>query len=304
MKRLLGVFFGFILGIMLFANTVEAATPRVMVSDYKVAEGKVIGGKEFTLKVTLKNTAAKAVKNVKLTLSTENGELLPVEGAGTAYIDEIAADSEQEFTFKMKAISGLQEKSYKMTIKTEYESAGGYEYTVDESIFLPVTMEQRFSVTDIFLENGELQLGDTAEITAMVNNMGEGSLYNVVATVKGDNLEEMSSYVGNIESGKSGMVDIITKATVVTAGDHKKNEIIISYEDKEGISAVQKMEIDVSVTQPLYEKLEKVKKDNKGAQVVKIIIEIVVAVIVLVGGIFLYLKRKKKKQQMLEEFIK
>lgn len=304
MKKLFGLLLGICLGIVMLTNTVEAATPRVMVSDYQVQEGKVIGGKEFTLKVTLKNTASKAVKNVKLTLSTENGEILPVEGAGTAYISEIAADSEQEFTFKMKAISGLTEKSYKMTIKTEYESNGGYEYTVDESIFLPVVMEQRFSVTDVFMENADVQLGDTVEISAMVNNMGEGSLYNVVATVKGDNLEEMSSYVGNIEPGKSGMVDIITKASVVTAGDHKKNEIIISYEDKEGVSAVYKEEIYVNVTQPLYEKLEKVKTNNKGAQTAKVIIEVVVAVIVVVGGSILYMKRKKKKQQMLEEFIK
>lgn len=304
MKRLLRLFLVLFMGVMLLPATVSAATPRVMVSDYQIEEGKVVGGKKFTLKLILKNTAAKAVKNVKVSLSTENGEMLPAEGAGTAYIGEIAADSEQEFIFSMKAISGLEEKTYKVAVKTEYEGVGGMEYIVDEAVFLPVTMEQRLSITDFFMDKADFELGDTVEISAMINNMGEGTLYNVSATASGDNINEMSTYVGNIESGKSGMADIITKATVVTAGDHKKNKLVVSYEDKEGRYYEQEMEFGVKVTQPLYEKLEKVKKENKGAQTAKIVLEVIVVVAILIGGILICRKRKKQKQQMLEEFIK
>ena len=42
------------------------------------------------------------------------------------------------------------------------------------------------------------------EISAAINNLGEGTLYNVSAMIEGDNLDRMMTYVGNIESGKSG----------------------------------------------------------------------------------------------------
>lgn len=144
MKLIIRMFLGICLGVCLFSANVLAATPRVMVSDYQIKEERVIGGKEFTLKITLENTAAKAVKNVKLSLSTENGEILPADGAGTAYIAEIAANSKQDFSFKMKAVSGLEEKAYKISVKTEYESSGGMGYTVDEAIFLPVLWNNEY----------------------------------------------------------------------------------------------------------------------------------------------------------------
>lgn len=304
MKLIIRMFLGICLGVCLFSANVLAATPRVMVSDYQIKEERVIGGKEFTLKITLENTAAKAVKNVKLSLSTENGEILPADGAGTAYIAEIAANSKQDFSFKMKAVSGLEEKAYKISVKTEYESSGGMGYTVDEAIFLPVFMEQRVSVSDFFTDKDDFELGDTVELSATVNNMGEGTLYNVLVKAKGDNIKETSTYLGNIASGKNGIVDILTKATVVTEGDHKNNKIVVTYEDKEGNVSEQEVKFEVAVSKPLYEKLEKVKKDDKGIQTVKLIVEIIVVIAVLAGGIFFYIKWKKRKKAMLEEFIK
>lgn len=165
-------------------------------------------------------------------------------------------------------------------------------------------MEQRVSVSDFFTDKDDFELGDTVELSATVNNMGEGTLYNVLVKAKGDNIKETSTYLGNIASGKNGIVDILTKATVVTEGDHKNNKIVVTYEDKEGNVSEQEVKFEVAVSKPLYEKLEKVKKDDKGIQTVKLIVEIIVVIAVLAGGIFFYIKWKKRKKAMLEEFIK
>lgn len=291
-------------GLLAYMIPAEAATPRVMVSDYTIKESKVTAGQKFTLIVTLKNTSAKNnVKNVKLSITSENGDLLPAQGAGTAYVEQIDADSETNLTFKMKARDGLEEKAYKLTLKTEYENTNGYEYNVEDSIFIPVSLDQRLSITDIFIAEDSVQIGDVVEISAIVNNLGAGQLYNVAAEVKGDNVQETATYVGNIESGKSGTVDILTKADIVTEGAHKKNSIFISYEDKEGKEYTQEVEIDVIVTKPIYENLEKVKEAADHSKTIKTVVTLIVVILVIAAFIYLSIKRRKRKQQILDEFI-
>lgn len=303
MKKIFILFMCMCFGILGRVTVVCAATPRVMVSDYQIKEGEVIAGKDFTLTLTLKNTASKVVKNIKLTISTENGELLPAQGAGTAYVEQIDANSEEKLTFNMTAASGLEEKAYKLSLKTEYESSGGIEYTVDENVFIPVLLEQRLSVTDVFVAEDSIEIGDTVEISAVVNNLGGGTLYNVTARITGDNVKETETYVGNIESGKSGMVDALTKAIVVTEGDHKENRILISYEDKAGNVYEKEEEIEIKVAEPVYEKLEKVKESKDYTKVIKNVVEVIVILAVIAAVVFFFIKRKKRKQQILDEFI-
>lgn len=291
-----------ILGILIVSTQVEAATPRLMVTDYSVAGGAVVGGKEFDLKLVLTNTAAKStIKNIKVTITTENGEMLPVEGAGTAYIESMAANTEEELTFKMKAVKGLEEKSYKMTIKTEYESTSGMEYTVEDSIFLPVTMEQRLTVTDLYVGDSDVHIGDSVEVSAKINNLGEGSLYNVTAKIDGDGIDEMKSYIGNIESGKSGNMDIITIASEVTY-QHSKSYLTITYEDIDGNEYEEKREFTATVSTPLYDELELVKGEEvkkKDWTIVKWAVGVIVVVAVTA---FVFIKKAKRKQKILEEF--
>lgn len=308
MKKIMAWMLGILFGVLAVAGKAAAATPRVMVSDYSIEGENVIAGEEFNLKVTLKNTALKTVKNVKLTLSTENGELLPAKGAGSTYVSEIAAESEEVFSFSMKAASGLEEKSYKLSLKTEYESTGGMEYTVDENIFIPVVLEQRVSVTDIMIPEEEIQLGDSVEITASVNNLGDGSLYNVTARVSGYNISEQESYIGNIESGKTGMVDVITKATALYRKG-EKNIITISYEDAKGEVIKKDFTINVfditggiMVQEPHYSDLEQVKTSTSNRGILKKVAWTAGVIVVFLLLIYLYIRKKKRKQAILDEF--
>lgn len=308
MKRIWFYFVGMVVmvvSMLSVSSMVEAATPRLMVSDYSVSGDSVVGGKEFDLKIMLTNTAAKStVKNVKVTLVTENGEMLPVDSAGTAYVESIDANTTEELTFKMKAVKGLEEKSYKMTIKMEYESSNGMEYTVEDNIFLPITMEQRLMITDIYVAGSEVHIGEDVEVTAKVNNLGEGSLYNVTAEFCGDGIDSSQSYIGNIDSGKSGNVDIITTASEVNYG-LGKNYLKITYEDIEGNKLEEQYELlpgTLSVTSPIYDDLELVKGEKetkKDWTVVKWAIGVMVVVVIVA---VLIIRKAKRKKKILEEF--
>ncbi len=285
----------------------DAATPRLMISDYKIVGGKIVGGQEFNMKLTLKNTAAKTtVKNVKVTLSTENGEFLPVDSAGTAYVESIAGDGEQELSFTLKAVKGLEEKSYKLMVKTEYEGSSGMEYTVDETLFLPITMEQRLSVTDLFLTGDNVYIGDSVELTAKVNNLGEGSLYNVTAKWSGQGIDEMTSHIGTVEPGKSANVDIITLASELTK-EVTLTSLYVTYEDIDGVSHTEELKLgslgfQLNVSSPVYDDLEKIKGDDTKKVDWTLVKWMVVVVIVVIVVAVVIIRRAKRKKKILEEF--
>lgn len=277
----------------------KAAEPKVMVTDYKTNPASVVSGESFQLTLTLKNTASKRVRNLKLTVSSEAGELLPEKGAGTEYINELSAEQELEITFDMMAVKGLEEKAYKLAIKSEYEDVNGYSYTVEDNIFIPISLKQRLSITDV-LSDDTVKLGDDVEITGMVNNLGEGTLYNVSVKVEGENVSEQTSYIGNIESGKSGSIDIITKTTHSNEMS-TKNFMTITYEDKQGKKYEKKEEISINVEAIDYSNLTTLKEAKKTGVSKTTIIIIAVVILVLIIIILSVIKWRRKKK-ILEEF--
>lgn len=301
---------GYIAGILTFllmlgiigTERSYAANPRVMLSDYSIEEGEIVAGKSFTLHIILTNTAAQGIRNLKLTISAQQGEFLPTEGAGTAYLEKLAGRDEAEFTFTMQAVEGLTEQSYKLLLKSEYEGSDGSPYTVEESVYLPVTLEQRCSVTDIFIPESNLELGDTVEIGASVNNLGTSPLYNVTASVSGDNLVSADTYIGTIDAGKRGNIDLLTKADKISELSGDKNQLIISYENRKGERYTEVQDITVQIAQPQYENLEKVKEDSHAGQGWMIATITLLSVIGIGGILLLVLYRRRKKKKLLEEF--
>ena len=280
---------------------IKAAEPKVMVADYKLNPAQVVSGEDFKLAITLRNTASRKVRNLKLTVTSAEGEFIPVNGAGTEYISEMAAAEELEIAFDMTAISGLSEKSYKLTIKSEYEDMSGYSYTVEDHIYIPITLEQRISVTDI-MSDPSVKLGDDIEITGRINNIGEGTLYNVTVKVEGENVDTQTSYVGNIESGKSGNIDVLTHTIhPVEEGVYSKNYMTVIYEDKNKEKHSIKQDLYLSIEATNYSNLEILKEpEEKEVSSETIIIIAVVAVVLVV--IILSVMKWRKKKKILEEF--
>ena len=290
-------------GTLHYDKTVMAATPRVMLEDYKIKEGNVVSGKDFTIELTIRNYSAKQVKNLKVNISTENGDFIPTNGAGSEYIESIAAGETEKVSFKMKANDGLEEKSYKMNVVTDYENPSGWEYKSEEVIFIPVSLDQRLSITDMFIDSESCVVGDTVEISASINNMGEGALYNVRVEVEGDNIAETDSFVGTIEKGKTGNLDVLTKADVVTEGYHTNNKIIVKYENKAGEEFSKEAGIDVTVGVPVYENLEKIKEGNDNSVVWKNTAKVIgILLVIVIIGYALY-RRQKRKHRILDEFV-
>lgn len=275
----------------------QAATPKVLVSNYKVSATTIYSGDSFDLTLEIQNTSKNKVRNMKVTVASEGGEIIPISGTGSAYVAEIAGNGVCEQTFSMQAVAGLAEKTYKLSVKMEYENNSSEAFEMEDTLYLPVYLKQRVSVTDVMADDAKV--GDDVEITAQVNNLGEGTLYNVNARVEGKHVEKQETYIGNIETGKSGNVDLLAKAIAVTDFDEMakaEDWIIVTYEDRNGNKHEEKVEASLYIETVDYEDLEVLKEapEKTGPATWQIIL---ICVCVLVVGVFAGVTINKKRSR-------
>lgn len=305
LKKLLRLWLFVCLLLVLSSGTAMAAEPKVMIADYKVSgDGKMHSGKEFDLSLTLQNTAKKNVRNMKVTVFSEAGEILPTNSAGTAYIEQIDAEQKEVLSFKLKLDGVAQEKSYKLIIKLAYEDGNGYSYNVEDSIFLTSALDLKCELTDIVTE-GERMLGEPFSYSGKISNVGNGMLYNVKIKLSGDNIAEQNSALGNIEPGKYANFSIDTSFTHVSAGTQTKNAGLIMYCDREGNEFSEEFLIDdlfgAEIVAPDYRDLEIIKDEPQSTFGKKLVI-IVVVVCVIAWIVIGIAKKRKRKKEVLEAF--
>ena len=290
------------------SNISEAMTPRVMLTEYSIkardSSGDIFPGDTFTVTFKLKNTSKNKVQNLKYSVVSENGEFLPAEGVGTGFVSELAGETEEDYSISLQAAKTLEEKTYKIKIKTEYEDWNGG-YKSEDTIYVPISLKTEVIVSDTYIAEEEIRLGDNIEIVSTINNTGAAKIYKVTARVEGHNIADAKTFIGNIDSGKNATVDIITKATThddVRDATEYDNDLIITYEDiegneytvKEGLGSIEVLEQD-------YSDVIKIKEDTtkhmSGSTKSVIVLAIVVVVILL-----LVIRRIMKRKKLEREF--
>lgn len=286
----------------------EAMTPRVMLTEYSIkasdSSGDIFPGDTFTVTFKLKNTSKNKVQNLKYSVVSDNGEFLPAEGVGTGFVSELAGETEEEYSVSLEAAKTLEEKTYKIKIKTEYEDWNGG-YKSEDTIYVPISLKTEVLVSDTYIAEEEIRLGDNIEIVSTINNTGAAKIYKVTARVEGHNIADAKTFIGNIDSGKNAVVDIITKATThddVHDATEYDNDLIITYEDiegneytvKEGIGSIEVLEQD-------YSDVIKIKEDTT-KHMSGVAKSIIAGAIVVFTLILLVVRRVLKKKKLEREF--
>ena len=277
------------------------STPRVMVTGYSLDVKQVKPNQTFQMTLHVKNNAKRAVSNVKLTLSTGDGEFIPISGAATAYIDSIAAGAEKDIKFAMQAASSLQDRSYTITVKSEYEDGAANAFTGEDSLSVPVTLDDRVKITEI-VPPEDLAVDGTSDLTFTINNIGTTVLNNVTVNCSGEGFTAEESIVGNIAAGAQGYATITLTGTDLTEDAENNCKISISYENSRGEVKTLEETATVMVMSPMEDMGDDAAIDGDATQKKSnpflwlAIVFVVVAVVVVVIMI-----RKKKKQKRIRE---
>lgn len=254
MKKLLSFILALTLclsfGITAFAGDDEKETtqdmsqPRLMVTGYKIEDDSISPLNEKKLTITFKNySQSKALKNIKLSITDESGEIKTV-GMPTEYVPIIYAGSTYTWELSLTASKTAQIGEHKLTVSSEYEDKYYNAFSGSDVIGIRVVQTVGIDYSGVQLP-AKLFVDDTATLNIAVLNTGKSNIRNLKIDTDIKNLEGGgTTFVGEISAGEQGTTSINLRVGK-ELGDIE-GKIIFTYEDEFG--EVYQKEADVSST--------------------------------------------------------
>ena len=300
----------------------SGAKPRIIVTGFETTPSQVFAGDTFTLNIHVKNTSKElAVTNLLFDLQAAvEGEdktntyvaFLPTSGSSSIYMDKISPDTDAVIEIEMTAKADLAQKPYVLDVNMKYDAGSMFDLTDTASVSIPINQESRFDISTPEVVPTDITVGSQSNVMFSIYNTGKTTLYNVQVKMYADSVEETTAFVGNLNSGATGNVDVMVTGAAATMDDGTVN-VDISYEDNAGNVTTEEKEITLFVNEPMMDDMmmgddgmmggDMMMDDGEGGNPkTGLIVGSVSGAVVLAGvglGVFLKL-RKKKKAALLE----
>ena len=293
-------------------NEHDRTKARLIVDGYTTDPETIVAGESFNLLLTVKNASSSvSASDILLTMESEKVSDSPVftteSGSSSVAIHSLGAGASAQVSFRMTSRSGVDQRSYGLTIKANYDSPEFKNAEGTMSVDIPVKQIPRLNTGTFEVMPDSVSVGEESNVMFGINNTGKVTLYNVMARFEADSIQTTDTYVGNIKSGETGNVDCMVTGSAPTTDDGKV-KVIISYEDENGeVSEVEK-ELTLYVSEPAPDMddmdmngYDEMPQEQPGPlqKYGKAILAAAVLVAAAVGGTLLRKHRKRKKEAAL-----
>ncbi len=299
----------------------SGSKPRIVVTGFETNPAKIFAGETFILTIHVKNTAKDtAVTNVLFDMQAAlEGEdktntysaFLPTSGSSSVYMEQIAPNTSADIEIEMTAKADLAQKPYVLDVNMKYDAGTVFDLTDKASVSIPISQESRFDTSIPEVVPGNIEVGSQSNVMFSIYNTGKTTLYNVQVKFIADSVAEASAFVGNLQSGNTGNVDVMLTGAAPTMDDGVV-KLEISYEDDAGNVTTAEKEITLFVTEPMMDDMMMgddmmgdgmMPEDEQGGKpgTGLIVGGVSGAAAVAAAGVGVFLKlRKKKKAALLE----
>lgn len=288
----------------------NGSVPRVIVTGFTTNPADVKAGSDFTLTLHLKNTSKSSrVGNMlfELEAPTEGSDeqttapaFLPSSGSNSIYLDGIAANGTADISIDLNAKADLVQKPYSINVSMKYEDANASQIEASSSISIPVKQDARFEFSEFEITPESIAIGEEANVSCNLYNLGRIKLYNAKAIFEGEDIKKNETFLGNLEPGSSTSIDVMLEGIQATQGDGQV-KMTLSYEDEAGTVSTTEQTFNFTVTEATDDAVvDEMPEENAagGLPIVPIIL-----VILIIAGIVaaVVIKKKKKSQKLAEE---
>ncbi len=298
----------------------KSSVPRVIVTGFETNPEEVHAGESFMLTLHLQNTStATSVNNMVFEIEaavegkdeeTTYAAFLPTAGSSTIFVDRMEKNGTKDIQIEMEAKADLAQKPYAVDVNMSYEDEHVNAYTSTSSVSIPVKQQARVDISSPEVMPGSISVGSEANIMFNIYNMGKTKLYNVQVKMNSDTISGGDAFVGNLDPGATGAVDIYVTGQSPTMDDGIV-KLQITYEDESGASTAIDKEISLFVSEASMDDMmgddymmDDVEIEGEGGGTTSTIVTLAIIGVIVAAvafGVF-YTKRKKKKEQMsLEE---
>lgn len=269
------------------------------------------------LTLHVKNTSSKtAVQNVEFDLeaavegkdaTATYAAFLPTSGSNSVYVDSIPTGGTIDMAVEFTAKADLAQKPYVLNVKMKYEDSENNPYEATGSVSIPVKQESKFDVSTFEVTPTNITVGNESNIMFSIYNTGKTKLYNVKAKITADSISDGDAFVGNLDSGATGSVDVMVTGNQATMDDGLVN-ILVSYEDETGKVFEQEFTTELFVSEAMMEDMdmgmeEMPMEEEQSGFPMWIIFVIVGVVVVAVVVVIIVLKKKSKKKKQAQLLI-
>lgn len=288
----------------------NGSVPRVIVTGFTTNPADVKAGSDFTLTLHLKNTSKSSrVGNMlfELETPTEGSDeqttapaFLPSSGSNSIYLDGIAANGTADISIDLNAKADLVQKPYSINVSMKYEDANASQIEASSSISIPVKQDARFEFSEFEITPESIAIGEEANVSCNLYNLGRIKLYNAKAIFEGEDIKKNETFLGNLEPGSSTSIDVMLEGIQATQGDGQV-KMTLSYEDEAGTVSTTEQTFNFTVTEATDDAVvDEMPEENAagGLPIVPIVL-----VILIIAGIVaaVVIKKKKKSQKLAEE---
>lgn len=304
----------------------SGSKPRIVVTGFETNPQKIFAGETFTLTIHVKNTSKDTtVTNVLFDMqAAQEGDdktntysaFLPTSGSSSVYMEKIAPDTSADIQIEMTAKADLAQKPYVLDVNMKYDAATVFDLTDKASVSIPISQESRFdtSIPEVVPDN--IEVGSQSNVMFSIYNTGKTTLYNVQVKFIADSIAEASAFVGNLQSGNTGNVDVMLTGAAATMDDGTV-KLEISYEDDAGNVTTEEKTITLFVNEAMMDDMmmggdmmggdmmgDGMMPEGEGGGKPKTGLIVSIAAVVVaaaIAGFVIFLKLRKKKKAALEE---
>lgn len=292
----------------------NGSVPRVIVTGFSTEPGEVRAGSDFKLVVHLKNTSSHTgVSNMLFDFqapssgteaAAEAPAFLPSSGSSSIYLESIPAGGTRDIAIDLNARADLVQKPYSISMSMKYEDGSATQYEAQSSLAIPVKQEARFEFSKIQIAPDTVSVGEEANISCSLYNLGRVKMYNVKARFEGKMIESQEQFIGNLDAGATGTIDSIVTAKKETKGG-EDCKLILTYEDDAGNVSTAEQKFTMTVLEETVPAdmgmLTEEMPEEGGAPVGMIAVVLIIAAAGIAGAAILIKRRKTKLREAEEE---
>lgn len=294
-------------------GSASTSVPRVIVTGFSTEPGEVRAGSNFKLVVHLKNTSSRTgVSNMLFDFqapssgseaAAEAPAFLPASGSSSVYLDSIPAGGTKDISIELNARADLVQKPYSISMSMKYEDSGAAQYEAQSSLAIPIRQEARFEFSKMQIAPDTVSVGEEANISCSLYNLGRVKMYNVKARFEGKMIDTQEQFIGNLDAGATGTIDAIVTAKKATKGS-EECKLVLTYEDDAGnvSTAEQKFKMTVLEETAVEETgmMPEAVPEESGNPV-GLVAAVLAVIAAAAAGTVIFIKHRKKKIREAEE---
>ena len=279
-------------------GSTDDLTPRVIIDNYYYPSEYVEAGQTFPLTISFYNTnESTAVKNIKVSLNSDEQIFSPVGSSNSFFIKEIKPQEFSENIINLKAKIDAENRNYNISADIEYQDESGEKFTEKEMISIPVNQQLNLTISNIEMPP-QIFEGSPTSLAVDFYNTGRTIIRNLIIKTEGDfEIQDGTLFIGNLEPGKDNYYDV----TIIAHEEGElEGKIIFEYEDGVGTKFTSEQPFILEVMAYEEPHMMGFENDLDSAEKQSTLKKwhIAAGILVLIVGLtaFLIIRRRRKKK--------